>query len=325
MNEILLKPVASQQEWEAFWRAKDRCFLEDTVPQEDLGTPLTQEDRAYFLSEEYRGIIRGLCSREVDPALAVFFERNGERIGFCLLCTYHSEDQKCFILDFCVFSGLRGRGLGTKCFQALKTRQDALGAAFYELNTSCRRSMRFWEKQGFRYNGYDESGSLLMLLPPENTQAVCQELAREDFWQVLRLENGCKGEAGAPFLSQEQKDALEEAVLSGDIRFFVVKRSVRVIGMCSVSRIFSTLSCQKIGILGDFFMEPAFRKQGHAKALAQYVQKRCALEGLASLWALSPEGNLGMYEPLGFSAPPGHWVAWNAPGEDGGAQVPGHP
>lgn len=164
--EVTVRPVRAKEEYDAFWKAKYEFFHQDIFPNCDLGAPLAQVDKEYFLSQEYRDRIDVLCSRDNDRAYSVFFEMGSSRIGFCLYCTYLSEDGKCFILDFCIFPDYRCRELGKRCFKALKALEGARGATYYALNTHSARSKRFWERLGFRTSGFDEFGSLLMILPP---------------------------------------------------------------------------------------------------------------------------------------------------------------
>ena len=169
---VNVRPVRTMEEYDAFWNAKYEFFHRDIFPNCDIGSPLTQEDREYFLSREYRDRIDALCSREIDRAFSMFFEQASVKIGFCLYCTYLSEDGKCFILDFCVLPEYRRRGLGKRCFEALIGLEGTRGAKYYALNTHSARSMRFWESVGFRKNGFDEHGSLLMILPPIEVEAA---------------------------------------------------------------------------------------------------------------------------------------------------------
>lgn len=173
---VTVRPVRTVEEYAAFWNAKYEFFHRDIFPNCDIGSPLAEEDREYFLSQEYRDRIKALCSRETDRAFAMFFEQDGNRIGFCLYCTYLSEDGKCFILDFCVFPEYRRRGLGKRCFEALIALEGTRGAKYYELNTHSVRSMRFWESVGFHQNGLDEHGSTLMILPPIEAEAASESM-----------------------------------------------------------------------------------------------------------------------------------------------------
>ena len=44
--------------------------------------------------------------------------------------------------------------------------------------------------------------------------------------------------------------------------FSLARRGCRAVGMCSVSRCFSTFTCRDIGLLDDFFIEPVSDSQG---------------------------------------------------------------
>lgn len=154
----------TKEDKEAFWKAKNECFIEDIFPDSDLGEPITEEDKEYFLSEEYYGIIENLCDREIDKARKVFFCQDGKIVGFSLYCTYLSEDGKCFILDFCILREYRNKGIGKICFSALKDDAGNNGAVYYQLNTHCERSKRFWESLGFIGETYDDHGVILLTL-----------------------------------------------------------------------------------------------------------------------------------------------------------------
>jgi len=173
--------------------------------------------------------------------------------------------------------------------------------------------MRFWQSLGFVYNGYDRCGSILLLQPPQGCEAVCAELKREDIWQILNLENGYKHEIGEPFLTEGQQDALTKAIEDGAIRFFVLMRKTRAIGMCSVCRMFSTYRCTSAAIFEDFYIEPAFRGRGYARMLARCVQDWCTANGIASLWVGCAETDVAMYRALGFDVPLGSLLTWSMP------------
>jgi GNAT superfamily N-acetyltransferase len=310
-NNIAIRTVVTPEDILAFNKVKTEYFIRDIFLDIDLGAPCDEEAQAHLLSEDYRNCIDALCSRSVDKAYRVFFESDGVRVGFALYCTYLSEDAKCFILDFCIFPEFRCKGLGKRCFEALTERAAQEGAEFFELNTHCRRSMRFWQSIGFAYNGYDRHGSILLLHPPQSCEAACTELGPDDIWQILNLENGYKKEIGEPFLSEEQQTKLTKAIENRDIRFFVLMHKTRVIGMCSVCRIFSTYICTPAAIFEDFFIEPVFRGKGYARMLTRYVQDWCAANGVTSLWVGSSETDVPMYRALGFDVPLGSLLTWN--------------
>ncbi len=310
MDEIKVKTVLTDEDNLRFWIEKNDYMSRDILSDMDLGGKLTEDNIRYFFSPEYRAIIENRCSRETDRAYKVFFECGVKRIGFCLYCTYLSEDAKCFIIDYCIFPEYRNQGLGKACFHALREKTRAEGAVFYELNTHNKRAMRFWESLGFRYNGYDSRGSILLLLPPEKSDITYELLQEQDIWQVLNLENGYKAEIGEQFLGEEQQDKLTDAIRKGVIRFYVAKRETRVIGMCSVSRIFSTFQCTGSGIFEDFFIEPAFRKQGVARSLVSFVQADCAANGMSTLWVGASDTDKEMYKALGFDLELGTLLTW---------------
>lgn len=139
-----------------FWDVHLRYLVED-------GIITDEEDVAYFSGEEYRGVIRAHMLRQTDRHRMVWFVRSGERIGAAQYNTYHSEDGKCFILDFWVFPPYRGNGTGHACFASLERRTRAEGAAYYELNSEKPDSVRFWKSLGFVENGADEYGMPLFV------------------------------------------------------------------------------------------------------------------------------------------------------------------
>ncbi len=132
-----------------FWEQHIRYLVEDEIISDE-------EDIEYFSGREYRDILERHMRRSPDRQHMVYFCRKGERIGAASYCTYHSEDGKCFILDFWVFPEYRGGGTGHRCFEALEEYTKADGARYYELNSTKEASVRFWKSLGFVENGRDE-------------------------------------------------------------------------------------------------------------------------------------------------------------------------
>ena len=71
--------------------------------------------------------------------------------------------------------------------------------------------------------------------------------------------------------------------------------------MCSVAKSFSTFACTDTGIFEDFYIEPAFRRKGIARMLAQAAQRQSEENGLASLTVTCAPCDEGMYQALGFN------------------------
>ena len=120
----------------------------------------------------------------------------------------------------------------------------------------------FWKSVVFVENGADEWGDPLMLLPPEEDAPITVELLTDpDDRQLKKLENGFLKEIGEAPSTEEKQEQLAQAIRNGKITFFVAKRGHRAVGMCSVSRCFSTFACTDVGIFDDFYIEPVFRKK----------------------------------------------------------------
>ena len=141
---------------EDFWRIHYAYLLNDEIITEE-------EEKEYFQSEEYRGVIKSHMLREVDKHHMVYFVENKTRIGAAQYNTYQSEDGKCFVLDFWVFPEYRGGGTGHRCFAALESYTRADGAKYYEINCERENAHRFWLDNGFVDNGVDEYGMALMM------------------------------------------------------------------------------------------------------------------------------------------------------------------
>ena len=139
-----------------FWDLHFRYLVDDGIITDD-------EDKEYFQSKEYRGVIKSHMLRETDKHHMVYFVRAGERIGAAQYNTYQSEDGKCFVLDFWVFPPCRGNGTGHRCFEALEAYTKADGAVYYEINCEKENAQRFWKSLGFEDNGVDEYDMALMI------------------------------------------------------------------------------------------------------------------------------------------------------------------
>lgn len=150
-----------------------------------------------------------------------------------------------------------------------------------------------------------------MLLPPEEDAPIIVELlAAPDDRQLKKLENGFLREIGEAPSTEEKQKQLAHAIQDGKITFFVAKRGYRAVGMCSVSRCFSTFTCTDVGIFDDFYIEPAFRKKGVARKLAQAAQKWSRENALASLTVTCAPCDEEMYQALGFDAHLGRTFAY---------------
>ena len=86
-------------------------------------------------------------------------------------------------------------------------------------------------------------------------------LTDSEDWQLQKLENGFRAEVGVPALTEEMYSKLTAAIQNGETTFFLAKRGYRAVGMCSITRYFSSSLCSETGILSDLYVEPVFRKK----------------------------------------------------------------
>ena len=297
-NQIIIREAISEADTAAFWEQLHSYHKRDIFPDPE------DENLKHFLSDtEYRVQIEHVHNRLQDRCYYLFFERNGQDIGFALPAIFTSEDGKCFILEFCIFPDFRGGGTGRECAAVLLEWAKEHGARYAELNYGGdERRLRFWKRVGFVENGVDEWGEPLMLLPPAETVPFTVEILKDPVdWQLLKLENGFKREIGEESLTKIQQKQLQKAVREGRITFFFAKRGYRAVGMCSVAAYYSTFSCSNVGVFEDFYIEPAFRNRGTARKLAEAAQSWCRENDIASLTVCCAACDEAMYQALGFN------------------------
>ena len=155
MDKIRIEEIPVER-IEEFWQLHNRYLVDDGIIEDE-------EDKEYFAGSEYRDVIKAHMLRPVDTHHMVWFLRNDVRIGAAQYCTYHSEDGKCFLMDFWVFPEFRGNGTGHHCFEALDFCVKADGAVYYEINCEKENAQRFWRSLGFEDNGVDEYDMPLMI------------------------------------------------------------------------------------------------------------------------------------------------------------------
>ena len=296
-NQITIREAVTEQDIAVFWQQLRTYFIRDIFPNPE------DEDREYFLSDtEYRADMQKIHDRPQDRCHYLFFHRNGQDIGFAMPVIFNTEDGKCFIMEYCVYPEFRGSGTGKACAAVLIDWARENGALYAELNYgSNERRFRFWESLGFVENGVDEWGEPLMILPPKDEVPITVEILSDpEDWQLKKLENGFLKEIGEQMLTEEKQEKLQQAIRDGKITFFMAKRGYRAVGMCSVAKCFSTYACSNTGVFDDFYIEPAFRRKGAARKLAQAAQQWCSDNTVSSLTVCCSPCDEGMYRALGF-------------------------
>ena len=306
-NQITIREAVTEQDIAVFWQQLLTYFIRDIFPNPE------DEDREYFLSDtEYRAHMQKIHDRPQDRCHYLFFHRNGQDIGFAMPVIFNTEDGKCFIMEYCVYPEFRGSGTGKACAAVLIDWARENGALYAELNYgSNERRFRFWESLGFVENGVDEWGEPLMILPPKDEVPITVEILSDpEDWQLKKLENGFLKEIGEQMLTEEKQEKLQQAIRDGKITFFMAKRVYRAVGMCSVSKCFSTYACSNTGVFDDFYIEPAFRRKGAARKLAQAAQQWCSDNTVSSLTVCCSPCDEGMYRALGFDVRLGSTFAY---------------
>ncbi len=304
-HTITIREAITEHDAATFWEQLRIYFKRDIFPNPE------DEDREYFLSEEYRAQMQKIHDRLQDRCNYLFFHRDGQDIGFALPVIYTSEDGKCFIMEFCIFPEYRGNGTGKACAKVLLDWARENGALYAELNFGSNASrFRFWKSVGFMENGVDEWGEPLMILPPtEEIPIIVEVLSDPQDWQLKKLENGFLKEIGETPATEEQQALLAKAIWDDKITFFMARRGCRAVGMCSVVKCFSTFACTDTGVFDDFYIEPVFRKKGIARKLVQAAQTWCKENGISSLTVCCAPCDEEMYQALGFDTALGRTFA----------------
>lgn len=295
-NQITIREAVTEQGIAFFWEQMHIYHERDIFKDPD------DAGREYFLNDtKYRTDMEKIHRREQDRCYYLLFHRGEQRIGFALPVIYSTEDGKCFLMEFCVFPEFRGNGTGSCCAREFLTWAKKNGAKYAEINCDTTQRQRFWQRAGFAPNGVDEWGVPLMILPPEEDQPITVEMLTDsEDWQLRKLENGYLSEIGEDLHTEEQQEALSHAIANDKIAFFLAKRGCRSVGMCSVVTAFSTFACADVGTFEDFYVEPAFRKQGVARKLVNCAQQWCKEHGVSSLSITCAPCDEEMYQALGF-------------------------
>lgn len=263
---IIIQPATTQQQINLFWEQLHLYFKRDIFPKTH------DEARAYFLSKEYQEQIQAAHDRTENPCHYLFFLSGNTTIGFAMPTIFHTEDGKCFILEFCIYPEFRNQGKGQQAAAALLNWAAENQSRYAELNCGGDpRRLRFWQKVGFIPNGFDQWGEPLAIYLPKTPPCCTVELLTDSsHWQLQKLLNGFFAETEQKLLTEEKFQQLQKAIQQKTVFFFIAKCGYRWVGMCSISPALSSA-------VDNLFVEPAFRSKGIAGRL-----KKAAKEWLQS-------------------------------------------
>ena len=134
-------------------------------------------------------------------------------------------------------------------------------------------------------------------------------VTREHFQELKRLHTLYKQEIGEDAPTDADFARLFEALENGEILFYACADAGKIIGVCSVCLTFSTFNYQRGGVFEDFYILPAYRHRGIAKALVRFAREE---SGVGSLTVGCADCDADMYKALGFTVPLGNMLAWDA-------------
>lgn len=296
-NRITIREAITENEIATFWEQLYNYYKRDIFPDP------AGEEETHFLGAEYRQHMENIHNRPHDRCYYLLFYHNEQNVGFSMPVIYTSEDGKCFIMDFCVYPEFRGNGMGKECANALLKWAEKNGAFYAELNYSGSiRRKHFWQSVGFIQNGSDQWGDPLMLFPPKESVPISVEILTDpEDWQLLKLENSFRSEIGVPALTAEMHHRLTAAIQNGETTFFVAKRGYRAVGMCSITRYFSSSLCSETGILSDLYVEPVFRKKRIAQMLCMAAMDFCKENNIANPSVFCSPKEKKLFQNLNFN------------------------
>lgn len=294
---IEIKIVNSEDEFKLFWEMHSEYMNRDIFPNDETGLKMTEEEQEWFSSSEYKEHMHKLFSRDVDRAYPIFFIEEKEIIGFCTYCIYHSEDGKCFIIDYCIVPELRDNSLGTSIFNIIKEIEESKGAKYFELNVSNKRNMRFWMRQGFYFDGIDDYG--VIKLSTRRNDIYLTDIDEGNWTKITTLE-----------LSEEQKDyvaspigVLARAYVYRDYnaKVFGIKNKEEIIGMLMIRDINEEPECYE---LQQFLIDIRHQNQGYGykslKLILDYLYIERRYENIEVCVKKKDIKAINLYKKIGF-------------------------
>ncbi len=133
----------------------------------------------------------------------------------------------------------------------------------------------------------------------------------ENFDKIIPLIQDYKKSINEDVLKDIQFLDLKKAIIDNRITFYVAMKDETIVGMCSISTVFSTYKCEYIGIFEDFYIMPEYRKKGLAKSLTKFVFNDMKTKNINSVWVGCSNVDIEMYMHLGFDIKLGNLLTWS--------------
>lgn len=136
-----------------------------------------------------------------------------------------------------------------------------------------------------------------------------RRLTVSDMEALWALQTAYKREIGEDEPTAQDRKRLQSAIEGENILFYGAFDGASLIGCCSVTVGFSTFLYAPSGVFEDFYIRPAYRHKGIAKALVQFARED---SGVSTLTVGCADCDLDMYKALGFTIPLGNLLAFDA-------------
>ena len=140
---------------------------------------------------------------------------------------------------------------------------------------------------------------------------IIESLNIVDFDKIKTLLQEYKKSINETNVDDNQFNKLKNAIQNSSIKFYAIIENDEIIGICSISTIFSTYKCEPVGIFDDFFIKIEYRKKGYAKELVKYVFNDMKTKEINSVLVGCSEMDIEMYKKLGFNMEIGHLLSWD--------------
>ena len=103
-NRITIREAVTENDVAAFWEQLHAYHKRDIFPRFRC-----KDELECFLSSEYHDHMMKIYGRPQNRCFFLFFQRDGQDIGFAMPVIFTSEDGKCFIMEYCVYPEFRGQ------------------------------------------------------------------------------------------------------------------------------------------------------------------------------------------------------------------------
>jgi len=296
-KDLEVRIVNSEEDFNIFWNMYYEYMKRDIFPNDELGLKLTEEDKKWFFSLEYKDQMEKLFARKIDTVYPVFFLKDKNLVGFSTYCTFHSEDGKCLIIDYCILPEFRNNKLGTEYFKIITDIEKSKGAKYFELNVSNRRNMNFWLKQGFYFNGLDEYGAVKLTTNKDDILLIEVDESNWTRFNSLKLSEEQQNYVASPIGILARAYVYRKC----NAKVFGIQKGDNIIGMLMVRDINEEPVCYE---LQQFMIDVGYQNQGYGykalKLILDYLYVERRYENVEVCVKKEDTKAIHLYKKIGF-------------------------